>query len=148
MNRNVHERRIILLVDDDEDDRLMLQEAFKKIGEPCHFVEAANGEDALMRLKDLIYTANEWPCLIVLDVNMPKMNGRETFLALRKNEKTVSIPIVVFSTSHNENDKEYFKGDNTTYISKPARFNDLVNLAKGLFNYCEDEAIPATGAKT
>jgi CheY-like chemotaxis protein len=137
MNGNGNNLRTILLVDDDEEDRLLLLEALKEIGDGCHVVEAVDGADALARLKEFIHNKTELPCLIILDINMPRMNGRETFKAIRQNEKTASIPIVVFSSASEEHDQAHFGTDNTTYIRKPVHFRELVDIARRLLKYCE-----------
>jgi CheY-like chemotaxis protein len=128
----------ILLVDDDEDDRQMLQAALKMFGETCNIEEAFDGKDALVKLSQLVEKYGEIPCLIILDVNMPRMDGRETYLAIRQNKQTATIPIVVFSTSGSETDKSFFSATNTTYLTKPVKVRELVDTAKEMLSHCKD----------
>ena len=95
MSRSEH---TILLVDDDPDDLHLLREALDAAGSPYRILEAHDGEEAVNRLLELD-SLNADPCLIVLDINMPRMNGRQTLSALKSNQSLSLLPVVVFSTS-------------------------------------------------
>ena len=95
----------ILLVDDDPEDRAIIQEAMETIeaGDIIHFAE--NGEQALEILEQGVQT-NQLPCIVVLDLNMPRLNGTETLRLIRANEQLKDISVVIYSTSINPLEKE------------------------------------------
>lgn len=125
----------ILCADDDEDDVQMLQEAIKEVDGRYQLLKAHDGVDALNQLNELKAGGN-LPCLVVLDINMPKMDGRQTFLSIRNNEAFAGIPVVIFSTSSSPLDKMFFARKDVEYITKPINYDFLVEVAKKLLSYC------------
>lgn len=94
----------ILVVDDDKEDHMILQEYFSEsnIEQNVMFVE--NGVKALEYLEG-ISNESALPKLIVLDLNMPLMNGSQTLLHLKKSNRLKNIPVIIYSTSESENEK-------------------------------------------
>ncbi|GAA4322453.1 response regulator [Flaviaesturariibacter amylovorans] len=125
----------ILYVDDDRDDLLLLREAIDHIDGQFTLLEASDGIDGLERLQAL-KAAGALPCLIVLDINMPRMDGRKTFQLIRQDPELADVPVVIFSTSSSELDKLFFRGKNVEYITKPIRFDQLVSVAGRLLEVC------------
>jgi CheY-like chemotaxis protein len=129
-------KHLILCIDDDPDDIAMLKEAFQSLGVVYEMEEAHNGEEgvvALRRMKE----ANRLPCLIVLDINMPKMDGREAFNAIRKEPNFANIPVVIFSTSSSPMDKLFFSRKSVEYFVKPIDFKKLSDVAAAFLAICE-----------
>ena len=126
----------ILCADDDEDDIQMLQEAIKEVDGRYQLLKAHDGVDALNQLNALKATGS-LPCLVVLDINMPKMDGRQTFISIRSNEAFAGIPVVIFSTSSSPLDKMFFARKDVEYITKPINYDFLVEVAKKLLSYCK-----------
>src|SRR6476620_9971809 len=95
----------ILLVDDDPEDRAILKDAMEMIfaGDIISFAE--NGEQALSILENR-FQENNMPCLVVLDLNMPKMNGTETLRRIKNNDHYKNITVVIYSTSINPLERE------------------------------------------
>jgi CheY-like chemotaxis protein len=130
----------ILMADDDADDRLMAQEAFDEVrlANELHFVE--DGEALL----DYLYRrghyatrrAGQEPGLILLDLNMPKKDGRQALQEIKADPALRHIPIVVLTTSQAEEDilRTYDLGVNS-FITKPVTFGGLVELVKTLTHY-------------
>jgi len=131
----------ILVCDDDEDDRLLTQQALEgaHISNTLRFVE--DGEQCL----DYLYQRGEFagemglaprPGLILLDLNMPKLDGREVLVAIKSDPALADIPIVVLSTSHHDEDmvRSYQLGVNI-FISKPVTFTGLVAAMNMLGRY-------------
>jgi len=130
----------ILMADDDPDDRLMTQEAFEEahLANALHFVE--DGEALL----DYLYHrgpyaargADPEPGLILLDLNMPKKDGRQALKEIKADPLLRHIPIVVLTTSKAEEDilRTYDLGVNS-FIIKPVTFVALVELVKTLTRY-------------
>jgi len=130
----------ILMADDDDDDRLMAEEALReaKLLNPIRFVK--HGEELL----DYLYCRGEYadpdsaPCpgLILLDLNMPRKDGREAIKEIKEDPELRLIPIVVLTTSEAEEDiyRTYDLGVNS-YITKPVAFEGLVEVMKNLASY-------------
>ena len=131
---------IILMAEDDTDDRLLLQDAFAECGinERIYFV--GDGEELLDYLLHRGKFADSpdapRPGLILLDLNMPRKDGREALAEIRMRPEFRRVPIVVFTTSKADTDvaRVYELGANS-FITKPASFEDLVNTVKSLTCY-------------
>lgn len=126
----------LLIAEDDEDDRFLATEAFKKSGSiiPLRFVN--DGEELIVLLESEVKKSNELPYLILLDLNMPKKDGRECLLEIKQNPLLRKIPIIVFTTSNLPEDiaKTYDLGVNS-YINKPVDFKELINIFSQLSTY-------------
>ena len=133
-------RKPILLVEDDRVDALTVKRAFKEIEVNNRLDFAENGEDALEFLKD---SANENPCLILLDLNMPRMNGIE-FLEVVKNDDNIKrIPVVVLTTSRDENDRmDSFNLGIAGYMIKPVDYRQFVDVVKTIDKYWNLSELP------
>lgn len=131
---------IILMAEDDSDDRLLAQDALVESGlaTDVHFVEDG------VELMDYLNRKNKFsqmataprPGLIILDLNMPKKDGREALREIRANPDLRKIPVVVFTTSTADTDisRVYELGANS-FISKPVAFNSLVDVMKAIGQY-------------
>jgi len=124
----------ILVAEDDADDRFLIQTAFEEKGytDKLDFVE--NGVELISYLAD--NAKNNIPRIILLDLNMPKKDGRQVLRELKQHELFKRIPIVVFTTTKNENEigRCYDLGANT-YIVKPTTFNELLFLVEQIRSY-------------
>jgi CheY-like chemotaxis protein len=130
----------ILVADDDPDDRLLAQQALEKsrVANDLRFVE--DGEE----LVDYLHRRGKYadphtsprPGLILLDLNMPRMDGREVLREIKSDPKLKDIPVVVLTTSKAEEDvaRTYSLGVNS-YITKPVKFSALVKVMKTLGEY-------------
>ncbi len=125
----------VLCVDDDPEDLQFLREALNEVGHQYKVITASDGVEALNQLQQM-KESGELPCLIVLDVNMPKMDGKQTFSKIRNHEDYSHIPIVIFSTSNNPMDKLYFNMQKVEYFTKPINFENFVQVAGQMLNYC------------
>lgn len=116
----------ILYVEDDQDDCDLFIAAIEqlRLDRDVNCIIARDGEEALAKLID--FPQN--PDLIFLDINMPKMDGRELLNEVRKYERLNSIPIVIFSTSINSVEVEFFNRMGVfTFFNKPTDFDQLCN---------------------
>ena len=130
---------VILMADDDPDDRLLAQDALSecKLANDLRFVE--NGEqllDYLNRRGNFSNGSAPRPGLILLDLNMPRKDGREALREIKLDPELRRIPVIVLTTSKADTDisKIYELGANS-FISKPVTFDSLVNVMKILGNY-------------
>ena len=125
------------MADDDTDDFFLVRDAIKESGVPNDFQVVADGEE----LMDYLYRRGKFmnlenaslPCLILLDLNMPRKDGREALTEIKKEPRFRGIPIVVFTTSGSEDDIycSYELGA-SSFITKPTSFDDLVEVMKDL----------------
>jgi CheY-like chemotaxis protein len=126
----------IMLVDDDPEDREIFSDVYlaQFPDEPLYFAE--NGEKALALLEQLL-TEEKQLCLIVLDLNMPILNGSQTLQRLKQDDRFSSIPVVIYSTSVNDHEKaECYRMGAVDYLVKPSTFSDSVEIAKKLKRVC------------
>ena len=137
----------ILIAEDDADDRFLLQAAFEENGftDRLHFVE--NGVEALDYLQSLCNNANEpvLPKFMLLDLNMPKKDGRDVLKELKQHPELKKIPVVIFSTTNNEQEMRrcYELGANS-YITKPNSFESLLKTVAALRSYwMHSSGVPA-----
>jgi CheY-like chemotaxis protein len=130
----------ILMAEDDPDDRLLSEEALKEahLNNELHFV--VDGEELMDYLrhrgKYVDPEKNPKPGIILLDLNMPKKDGREALKEIKEDEELRSIPIVVLTTSKAEEDilRSYDLGV-SGYVTKPVTLQELIEVMKGLGRY-------------
>ena len=130
-------KKTILCVDDDSDDLAMLRDAIHEIGFTYNMVEASDGLNALEVLQEL-NEIGQLPCLIVLDINMPRMDGKQTLVALQQNPAYANIPVVIFSTSSSTIDKTFCAAKKVEMITKPFDYATLFTVASRLLSYCNN----------
>jgi len=129
---------MILMADDDADDRLMTKEALEESRLACHLDFVEDGEE----LMDYLYQRGKYaegaplPSLILLDLNMPKKDGREALEEIKADPRLRRIPVVVLTTSKAEEDifRSYDLGVNS-FIAKPVTFETLVAAMKVIRTY-------------
>jgi CheY-like chemotaxis protein len=125
----MHNTRTIYLADDDADDRFLMMEAIKNVDPDIQVIEAENGAE-LLKLMEATEQEN---ALVVLDMNMPKMNGLETIHAIRANPNLSLIPAVMLSTSADTSfPKLAYQAGISHYFTKPNSFEAFIDLVQQL----------------
>lgn len=129
---NLH-HSLILIAEDDPDDALMLKDAFSEINQ-TDITFLTNGKLLIEHIQKLSLT-KQLPNLILIDLNMPVLDGRSVIKELRKNDDTKNIPLVVLSTSKNKDDIDSVLslGANE-FFTKPASFSDLIGITSMITN--------------
>ena len=123
----MNEMRSVLLVEDDIVDQMTVKRAFKELKITNRFDIAGNGLEALALLRG----GAELPCGIILDLNMPKMNGMEFLRELRKDEKLMGLPVVVLTTSNEESGRiESISLNVAGYVIKPLDHYEFVEVIR------------------
>lgn len=123
----------ILLVEDDEVDVMNVKRAFSKNNIKNPLFVAGNGVEALEMLEDKIIPL---PKIIILDINMPKMNGIEFLKVLRENERLKNISVFVMTTSNEDSDKiKAYNLNVAGYILKPLSFEKFLVSVSTLNNF-------------
>lgn len=139
-------RALILMADDDPDDRLFNQDALEQAGLTARLELVENGQELMDFLrcegKYLERAAEVLPDLIVLDLNMPKMDGNEVLSAIKADPTLRYIPVVMLTTSHSEADirKSYDLGV-SGYITKPLTYKRLIEIMKTVGKYWFDTVV-------
>lgn len=128
-------KHTILYAEDDLDDLFMIRQAFGEFDGTTQLIHANNGFEALEQLNK---ASNErhLPCLIILDINMPGMNGREALMRIRQTDELKNIPVVLFTTSSSEPDRAFAKKWGAEFITKPLVYSELEELAKRFISLC------------
>ena len=130
-------RHTILYAEDDADDLYMVKKAFEQ-HDHIQIVHALNGLEALELLNQML-AVNVKPCLVILDINMPKLDGRETLIRLKKNEQTNDIPVVLFTTSSSNGDRVFGEQWGAELFTKPLHYKDLEEIAMSFMDRCNFE---------
>lgn len=130
---------VILMADDDDDDFLLTEKALKESKLLNTLIRVRDGEellDYLWKRGDYADTETVRPGVILLDLNMPRKDGREALREIKSSEDLRDIPVVVFTTSKAEEDiyRSYQLGVNS-FITKPVTFENLISVMKALGKY-------------
>ena len=127
----------VLLVEDNEQDVVLTREGFKRAKFLVNLHHVEDGEECLAFLrKEGRFSESPTPDLILLDINLPVMDGREVLAEIVKDEKLKAIPVVVLTTSSAETDiLEMYKLRCSSYITKPVDFEQFQKLVNELGNY-------------
>jgi len=127
----------VLLVEDSPGDVRLTQEAFEAANMAVHLSVAVDGVEAMAFLKhEKAYLHSPRPDLILLDLNMPRMDGREVLALIKKDDNLKTIPIVILTTSEAEGDivKSYQLHANC-YLCKPVQLSAFENLVKSINDF-------------
>lgn len=127
--------KFILLGEDDADDQEMLTDVFSSIDRSFILLFVNNGKEVLSALEKL--RDDQMPCLIVLDYNMPGLNGSEILKELGQNERYKDIPKVVWSTSGSDKFKKLcLELGAADYVIKPSSNVELEKIARYMLSFC------------
>lgn len=132
--------RNILLIEDDKVDALTVQRAMKEIKVSNPLVVAHNGLEGLNYLKE---NRSNKPCIILLDLNMPKMNGLEFLVEMKKDPEFRKIPVIVLTTSSAEPDvNKSFSIGIAGYMVKPVDYKQFIDVIKEIKLYWTLSELP------
>ncbi len=116
----------ILIVDDDEDDRQLFIESAKEVDDNIVCVEAHDGHEALQLLMN---TENKLPDYIFLDLRMPRFNGKKTLAEIKKEDRLLHIPVIIYTTSRELEDSDELKKMGAAhFVSKPVNPEEIYYL--------------------
>lgn len=138
---------LILLVEDSDEDFVAVQRVFKKSGCEARLMRAENAEEAL----DFLFRRGKYnkarieenrPSLILLDLNLPGLDGRDLLRQLKTDDRVKEIPVVILSTSNDPRDVVYcYRNGANGYQIKTVGFNDFFNSIKSMISYWFETAI-------
>ncbi len=125
--------RPILIIDDDDVDVMTIRRALKELHVSNPVNRAQHGEAALAHLRD---AASERPCIILLDLNMPIMNGLEFLQNIKGDPEFKSIPVIMLTTSDEQKDKfRSFDLGVAGYMTKPVDYRQFVEMIRSIDMY-------------
>src|SRR5574337_349609 len=107
--------RYVIFADDDADDLELITGFFKQYNRNVTVLEFKDGKEVLKFLDD--FALNATPLLIVLDINMPRLNGKETLSAIRNHPRFQYTPVVIYTTSSNATDEEFCRRLGASWVS-------------------------------
>lgn len=131
-------KHTIVYAEDDLDDLHFVKECFIKYDASVNLVHAHNGSEALTVLADL-HRRGIAPCLIILDINMPLMDGRQALVKIKGSPDFRQIPVVMFTTSNSNLDKDFAVKWGADFITKPLRYAEVEGLAEVFVRRCGEE---------
>lgn len=122
----------ILLVEDNEGDIILTKEALLEGKLKNEVSVAIDGQEAL----DLLRSSTSLPDLILLDINLPKMNGLEVLAAIKKDDRLKMIPVIMLSTSAAESDiKDSYANHASCFITKPVDYNRFIEVIRTIEDF-------------
>lgn len=127
-------KAIILYAEDDHDDFESVKEALEQLSPNYQLIQAKNGTEVLSYFEKEDCTV---PCLVVLDLNMPVMNGNETLVWLKDKPQYRKIPVMIFTTSSREEDVKLCQKHGCTFFRKPTLYRDLLHVVQTMIYMCD-----------
>src|SRR3954470_19041041 len=128
MSKSETPRQLVIYADDDRDDLDLMKESFLKYASNLELVCFEDGNSALTYL----YSCTEpgtCPCLIILDINLPGINGKTMLKELRSIEKFRTVPIILFTTSSQPHDKSFATKYNAGFMTKPLNYTQMDKIS-------------------
>ncbi|MES2881506.1 MAG: response regulator [Bacteroidota bacterium] len=138
MTKLTPSKNIVLYADDDADDLELVEEAFARYASNVEVISFIDGTGALSYLQNLS-PVDASPCLIILDINMPVINGKEVLLRLRQMQRFESVPVVLFTTSSQPMDKTFAEKNNAGFVTKPLDVKQMQIITDQFIDHCTDE---------
>ena len=122
-------------MDDDSDDRFFLSTTINKLNPSISIIEKENGLDALNYLSEA-KEKNKLPSLVILDINMPVLDGKKTLEQIRSLYTDSELPVVIFTCSQNQSEKNMFKNKGVDMFTKPMEISELDEIVKNFLFRC------------
>ncbi len=138
MTKTTPPKHLVVYADDDIDDLRFVEQAFIESMANIELVTVNDGVNAIDYLSRLSVLDPD-PCLIILDVNMPRLNGKETLQRIRKMDRFVNIPVVLFTTSSMEQDRNFAIQYKAGFVTKPLDARQMERITDQFIEHCDDE---------
>jgi len=138
MTQSLPPKSLVLYADDDPDDIELLSEAFQVYSNNVELMTFSDGMD-LLRFIETIDPEHATPCLFILDINMPRLDGKETLRRLRRLDSFSDVPAVLFSTSSLPADAAFAKNFNAGFVTKPLHTNQIHLIVDEIIEHCSDD---------
>lgn len=138
MTQTPSPKHLVLYADDDKDDIKFVEDAFSEHILNIELVAVEDGQQAIDYLESLT-VVDPNPCLIILDINMPRLNGKEALINIRTMERFKNTPVVLFSTSSLPQDKQFATKNDAGFITKPLDSRQMQFITDQFIEHCDDE---------
>jgi CheY-like chemotaxis protein len=138
MTESIVSRNIVIYADDDKDDLELVQDAFAQYAQNVEVLTFMDGSSVLSFIEG-IKENDMLPCLIILDINMPVMNGKEALIMIRQIKQFELVPIVLFTTSSQPIDKNFAERYNAGFITKPLGIRQMEIITDQFIDHCTEE---------
>lgn len=138
MTKSIPPKNFVLYADDDPDDLELVQEAFAKYSQNVEVLTFSDGSGVISYLERLS-DFDPVPCLIILDINMPYLNGKEILVRLRQKENFAHVPVVLFTTSSQPQDEKFALRYNAGFITKPIDLRQMARITDEFIDHCAEE---------
>jgi len=129
---------LVLYADDDPDDIQYVNEAFQEYADNIELLAFSDATTLLQCIRTRQITT--LPCLVILDINMPRLDGKQALKMLRNIEGYESVPVVLFSTSTSTQDARFAKENGAEFISKPLNQKQMQIIVTKFLERCRQEA--------
>lgn len=127
----------ILYADDDTDDQEFVVSSFANYKPHIEVITFADGYD-LMRYLHTYPMGESTPCLIIVDMNMPRFDGRTTVSMIKDMERFKETPLVIFTTSSSPPDKQFARENNVGFVTKPISGQQMRVITESFLGFCAD----------
>jgi CheY-like chemotaxis protein len=134
----IENKPVILYAEDDNDDFETMKDALAQLTDKYMVNQAKNGLEVIESLES---EGQPLPCLIVLDLNMPVMDGKQTLQWLKDDDRFKKIPVMIFTTSSREEDIRLCKSHDCTFFRKPTLYRDLLHIVQVMLQMCDGHGI-------
>jgi CheY-like chemotaxis protein len=138
MTQSLPPKSLVLYADDDPEDIELVSEAFQAYAQNVELLTFPDGIE-LLNFIETVDPFHASPCLFILDINMPRLDGKETLRRLRRIENFSEIPAVLFSTSSLPADAAFAKNFNAGFVTKPLHTNQVHLIIDEIIEHCTDE---------
>ena len=130
-------RHKLVYAEDDQDDLYLVRQAMEK-HDHIDVVHAANGQEALNLLSQM-KKEQVLPCLVILDINMPVLDGKDTLRQIKSDPDLKDLPVILFSTSNSRTDQLFAETMQVELVTKPLNFSELESVALKFVDKCHFE---------
>ena len=138
MTKSLASKHIVVYADDDPDDIELVEDAFKRYANNVEVIPFRDASQALSFLKNQT-DLDPLPCLVILDINMPVMDGKEALIRLRQIERYEAIPVVLFTTSSLPLDQAFAKRYDAGFITKPLGYDQMEMITRQFIDRCSQD---------
>ncbi len=136
MSQAIDTRHLVIYADDDPDDLELVEEAFSPYKDHVELITFNNGDAALQFFQN---NKDITPCLIILDINMPGISGKDLLRKIRQMDRLSKVPAVLFTTSNSVRDMEFAMHYNAGFITKPLDIHQMELIAEKFIDHCSDD---------
>ena len=138
MTKSLPPKSLVLYADDDADDRELIKDAFEEYASIIELKMFERGADLLHFLHQIM-PLQPAPCLIILDINMPGLDGKQTLRRIRSLDNFEDVPVVLFTTSTLPAEAAFAQSHNAGFVTKPLHGNQIQFILHQLIDHCTDE---------